>query len=490
MKASIIGAGIGGIALSLRLKHQGFDVDVFEKSAYTGGKLAERFVNGYRFDIGPSLFTMPELVEELFLLFGKNPKERFQYQKLDTLCHYFFENGKKLKSFSDLEKFAYEAECNLGEPKENILHHLKNCKEKYDLTKDIFIFGNWHNPKTFFSPSFWKGVLNVHKLEVFKTVHQSNQRVLKTPEAIQLFDRYATYNGSDPYRATATLSAIPNVEYGLGAFLPKEGMYQIPRSLTQLAEEVGVKFYLNTSVEEIFHHNKKVKGIRLESGEELEYDIVISNSDVSFTYKKLLKNQFSKPQLLNAESSTSAVVFNWGIGKEFQELGLHNIFFSRDYQKEFKQIFEEHLLPDDPTVYIFIGSKQVKTDAPEGKESWFVMINAPATDNYNENDYIQKAKRIVLNKLNRMLKTDIEPLIEAELILHPKEIQNRTFSQGGALYGPASNTRWSAFQRQSNKSKDLKGLYFVGGSVHPGGGIPLCLSSAKITADIIRENYS
>jgi phytoene dehydrogenase-like protein len=246
---------------------------------------------------------------------------------------------------------------------------------------------------------------------------------------------------------------------------------------------------LNTSVAEILIENGKASGIKLENGKTKQYNIVVSNSDVSFTYKHLLKNKFPKEKLLSSESSTSAVVFNWGISREFEELGLHNIFFSENYQKEFQQIFEENKIPDDPTIYLYIGSKEVKSDAPKGKESWFVMINAPAGNNYDEEQLIAVTRKIVITKLEKALNTSIESLIEAEMVIHPNEIEKRTFSSGGALYGPASNTRWSAFQRQANKSKDVQGLFFVGGSVHPGGGIPLCLSSAKITAEIIESQY-
>jgi phytoene dehydrogenase-like protein len=193
-----------------------------------------------------------------------------------------------------------------------------------------------------------------------------------------------------------------------------------------------------------------------------------------------LKKRFDR-----LEPSSSALVFYWGINKEFPDLDLHNIFFSADYKKEFNNIFKEKTIDIDPTVYIFVSSKMVKSDAPKNCENWFVMVNAPSNSKENWEELIRTTKKNIINKINKSLKTNIEDYIAYEKIASPITIEQETLSKGGALYGNSSNAIFSAFLRHPNFLKSVKNLYFVGGSVHPGGGIPLCLASAKIVANEI-----
>lgn len=484
MKAAIIGSGIGGIAIAIRLRAKGYEVDVFERNAFFGGKLSEEWINGYRFDAGPSLFTMPHFVEELFELLGENPKEHFPYIKLDTICRYFWDDGTRLTAYADLEQFAEEVSRVLGEKKEHVLQYLKDSKELYDLTSDLFIHSSFHRLDTFLSKRFFSKLLYIYKLRAFHSLNKEHERYFSQPKVVQLFNRYATYNGSSPYIAPGTLKVIPSLEYHYGAFLPEKGLIQITNSLVALAKRHGVNFYLNTPVEEILHDRKKVMGVRV-NGEKLLYDYVISNADVVTTYNNLIRNIKGPKRIYTQERSSSALVFNWGIKRSFPELDLHNIFFSNDYRNEFNALFQAKTLWHDPTVYIFISSKKVVGDAPPGCENWFTMINAPHIAGQDWTRLVQEARKNILEKITRILSVEIEPLIEAEWIFDPPQIENRTSSYLGSLYGTSSNNITAAFNRHPNFTSRLKNLYFVGGSVHPGGGIPLCLSSAKIVCDIM-----
>lgn len=485
-KALIVGSGLGGLALSVRLAKAGYEVSVFEKNDFPGGKASELKDKGYRFDAGPSLFTLPELVDELFTLCGENPKEKFSYTRLGHICRYFFANGKRADSNADWQVFAKNLEENLGEPAENVIRYLNESKRKWELTSDLFIFSDFANLKSFLSSKFFKGVLSVAELNVFKTMNEYNESRLKTPEAVQLFNRYATYNGSNPFKVPATLTVVPYVEYGLGAFMPDKGIVDITNSIYELAQRQGVKFHFNEKVEEILHTNGKITGIRTEKGTYASA-LVVSNADAVPTYKYLLRDEARFEKLAAVERSTSALVFNWGIKHEFKELGLHNIFFSADYQKEFKALFETKTMADDPTIYVFISSKHIPSDAPPGCENWFTMINIAENVGQDWDSIIAKARRILIDKLSKTLGVDIEPLIEVELVEEPRWFEARTSSWHGSLYGTAGNSRFSAFLRQANRSKAYEGLYFTGGSVHPGAGIPMCMASAKITAEIINN---
>ncbi len=281
------------------------------------------------------------------------------------------------------------------------------------------------------------------------------------------------------------LSVIPHLEYNEGVYYPKGGMISIADALYKLAIKKGVQFQFDTPVQSIIRSGTAIKGV-MANGKSYLSDVVVSNMDVYLTYKHLLNDDAKAKRILKQERSSSAFIFYWGINHSFPQLELHNIFFSGQYAEEFRYIFKEKKLYADPTVYINITSKcEPGLQAPQGKENWFVMVNAPANVGQYTAEWQQELKKNILEKLSRMLKTDIEPLIETEAVLDPVMIESNTSSYMGSLYGTSSNSRMAAFLRHPNFSKRLEGLYFAGGSVHPGGGIPLCLLSAKIMSDII-----
>jgi phytoene desaturase len=315
-------------------------------------------------------------------------------------------------------------------------------------------------------------------------MNSANTKWFKNPKTVQLFNRYATYNGSNPYKAPATLNIIPHLEYGIGTYFPKGGMIDVTRSLYELAKRQRVHFHFSSPVESIILQNGKASGVRTGAGTFFA-DVVVSNMDVYHTYHHLLKGVKVPTAVKQVESSSSALIFYWGIKHEFKSLGLHNIFFSADYQKEFKAIFEQEGISEDPTVYINITSKHKPDDAPVGSENWFVMVNVPPNKGQDWDKLIQDMKANILKKLSRILKTDIGSLIETEDVLDPRLIESRTSSFRGALYGSSSNSKLSAFFRHPNFKSDISGLYFCGGSVHPGGGIPLCLRSAEIVSKLV-----
>lgn len=488
-KALIIGAGIAGIATAIRLAVQGHQVEVFEANTCPGGKLSEFEQDGFRFDAGPSLFTMPAYVDELFTLAGKTPSDFFKYRKLDKVCQYFYEDGTKLNAFADADLFAEEVNKNTGEPAGSIKKYLAKSADIYRVTSHVFLEKSLHRLKTYLDLDTIKSVFSFSKIDAFKTMHKANEGFFKDERLVQFYDRYATYNGSSPYEAPATLNVIPHLEQHFGAYFPEGGMYSIITSLVMLAKSLDVKFHFNTPVLQILVNNRQLIGLNVNGGI-VTGDLVVSNMDVWFTYHKLLKGHghlFPK-KILGQERSSSALIFYWGINRQFPELDLHNIFFSIDYKAEFDHIWKDKNLFDDPTIYLNISSKYKTDDAPEGCENWFTMINVPANTGQDWDSLIAAARENILKKLTRILGDDIGRLIVSESILDPRGIESKTSSYQGALYGNSSNSRFAAFLRHANRSSKIKNLYFCGGSVHPGGGIPLCLLSAKIVSGWISEN--
>ena len=484
-KVIIIGAGIAGIAASIRMASRGYEVHVFESNTYPGGKLTEIKLGDYRFDAGPSLFTMPDYINDLFECAGENMADHFQYEKLDTVCNYFWEDGTTLSAFAAIDQFKKEVSQKLEVSTDKIDAALDESKRKYKLTGKIFLEKSLHKSATWLKKDVAKAMLQIPSMGIFKSMHDLNVKTLGNKKLVQLFDRYATYNGSNPYKASGMLTIIPHFEYGIGAFFPKGGMHKITMSLFELAKRKGVNFHFEKQVTEIIHQKGKVVGVKV-NGKTIKADHVISNMDIYPTYKKLLPTLKAPMKILNQEKSSSALIFYWGIQQQFPTLELHNILFSDNYKEEFEQIGNGKI-SNDPTVYINITQKHNPTDAPVGCENWFTMINVPYNDGQDWDQLIALARKNIIQKINRNLKIDIETLITCESILDPRTIESKTGSNSGALYGYSSNSMMAAFLRHKNFSSKIKGLYFCGGSVHPGGGIPLCLLSAKIVDDVMHE---
>ena len=483
-KVIVIGSGIAGLAVSIRLALKGYNVQVFEQNSYPGGKLSSFSIKDYRFDAGPSLFTMPHLVTELFKLAGEDVKNYFEFSKKEIACNYFWQDGTSFKAYGERKKFLKEVEEIFNEPQYNVDQYLKKAKKKYDLTSSLFLEQSLHKVKTFISLDTLKALFQLKTFELQKSLHQANTQSFSSPHLIQLFDRYATYNGSDPYQTSGIMTLIQHLESAYGTFVPKKGMVSITESLFGLAKRLGVKFSFETGVKEIKVKLGVVSGIKTKS-DSFSSDYVISNMDVFHTYKKLLPNEIPPINRLKQERSSSAVIFYWGIKQSFPDLDLHNIFFSKNYKKEFQAIFKDKTVSEDPTIYINVTSKEVVGDAPKGCENWFVMINTPADHGQDWTQIVNRLRSHIISNISKRLNVDLKNLIECEQVLTPHDIESKTQSYMGALYGASSNDSMAAFLRHPNFSNRIKNLYFCGGSVHPGGGIPLCLLSAKIVDELI-----
>ncbi len=480
-KALVVGSGVAGIAASIRLAVKGYEVAVYEKNSYPGGKLTAFEQSNFRFDAGPSLFTLPELVDDLFKISNKNPRDYFNYVACEISCNYFFEDGQKLSFYAEHERLFQEIETKLKIDVSYLKKYLAKSKRIYESTEVAFLKQSLHDWKKYFSNAVLKCLINIPHLNLNTTMHAANEKELNHEKLIQIFDRYATYNGSNPYKAPGILNLIPHLELSMGSYFPTNGMHSITKALVKLAQELGVQFHFNSEVQEIVIEKKEIKGI-IVAKQLIESEIVICNTDVKFAYTHLIRSSKRKRRYTTQEPSSSGCIFYWGINKSFPELDLHNILFSENYHQEFESIFSNNEVCNDPTIYINITSKKNIQDAPENCENWFVMVNVPYNSGQNWEEIRKKIKDSIIQKINRILKTSIEQYIVTENYLDPIKIEQNTSSFGGALYGASSNNRLAAFFRHPNFTP-TKGLFFCGGSVHPGGGIPLCLNSAEIATN-------
>ena len=483
-KVIIIGSGIAGLALSIRLKSKGYNVEVFEKNENVGGKLSDFYLDNFRHDFGPKLFTMPNLIEDIFEDAGVNIDKYFKYDKLDIACKYFWDDGHIFNAYSDSQKFIHEIHNKFNKEENKVEEYIFNSKKKFNLVKKIFLENSLHKISTYLSLDSVKAIFNFLQLNIFISLNSLNRRYFKDEKLIQLFNRFATYNGSSPYLTSGIMSIIQHLEHDLGVFMPRKGISDISYSLYNLATDLGVKFYFNSEIDKIIIKNKSAVGVSINKISH-KADIIISNMDINLTYDRLLKG-YKKPLFIkNYQPSSSAVVFYWNMNKSFSNINVHNIIFGKDQKKEFDYIFNKKSIYDDPTIYICSTSKIVKEDAPTGCENWFILINSPFDSGQDWKKIKKTLRNNIIKKISSTLKIDIKSNIVGEKILTPVDIETETLSKFGSLYGSSSNSLKSAFIRHPNFSRKTNNLYFCGGSVHPGGGIPLCLNSAKIVSDLI-----
>jgi phytoene desaturase len=466
-------------------------VDVYERLSYPGGKAGSHRAAGYRFDTGPSLITLPEVYADLFAAGGRQIEDFLELVPISPICRYFWDDQTVFNGYPGVEAPAREANEVFGEPTENVRSFLAYSETIYRLTAELFLERSLHDPRTFFSRRFLASLLQVGRIDAFRTMNDGVAAHIAHPRLVQLFNRYATYNGSDPYQTPATLNIIPHVEYGLGGYASRAGIHAIPQAICALARSMGVAFHWETPVQRILsdpERDRRITGILVDD-EKLGYDAVVCNVDVTRMYEDLLDDREAPlyQRYRRLEPSSSGLVFFWGMSRPFRNLTVNNIFFSNDYPKEFRRVFTDHRVPEDPTVYVNITSKVTPDDAPANGENWFVLLNVPFVDGQDWDGEVHHARELVLERLSRALGTPVAEAVAYERVMTPLDIERDTGSYRGSLYGIASNNRMAAFLRHPNRSRRYPGLYVCGGSAHPGGGMPLSILSGKIAAELAKR---
>ncbi|PWH18586.1 MAG: phytoene desaturase [Anaerolineae bacterium] len=483
----ILGAGIGGLSAAIHLAASGLNVTILEQNPTVGGKMAEITENGFRWDTGPSVITMRGVFEDLFSAAGRRLEDYLTLLPVEPLTRYFWPDGTRLDLSRDLSKTA--AQISALEPRdlEGYLDFLAEAARLHRITGPVFTYGPPPSLESLKHVTFQDAL----RVDLVRTLQQSIERRVRHPYLRQLLGRFATYVGASPYLAPATLGVIAHVELTEGVWYPQGGIYQIARAYERLARELGVEIRLNAKIREICVHGEQVSAVILETGEILPAHTILSNIDVTTTYGLIQSDRarLRLASLMKREVSCSGVVLLLGVEGTFPELAHHNIFFSSDYRREFHQIFSQRVLPDDPTLYLCITSKADPSHAPAGCENWFVMVNAPALTPNPSPDGRGETNQVTEMLLDRLARIglDVRNRIRSQRLLTPLDIQKNTGAWRGALYGISFNDRFAPFKRPHNRS-EFKGLYFAGGTTHPGGGVPMVTLSGKLAAQLIMRD--
>lgn len=482
-KAIIIGSGVAGIAVAIRLQRMGFDVEVFESASTFGGKIKEIRKEGFRFDTGPSLLTLPGLIRELFDICDKPQESYLKFHALESVTRYFFPEGKVLDSFSNPDKFANQAQQVFGVDTNRVTSYLRLQKKNYELLAPVFLENPIHKPSKLLKLKYLPSLFHIMQPSFLKSMDAFNSHWFRNSPLVKIFNRYGTYNGSNPYQMSSLFNIIAHLEHNTGAYLPENGMRGVAEALYRLACDIGVKFRFNQYVDRIRLKGNKCEGIQY--GNEFHgADCIVCNMDVALTYSKLLPETKPPRKTTQQPLSTSALIFQWAVKGIHNQLDVHNILFSENYKEEFRHLFQAQTLVHDPTIYLYISSKLIKNDAPEGCENWFVMINTPPVGNWELD--LEKIRKRLMEKIAKITGIKLEGIILSENLITPHDIEVTTHSFKGSLYGANSNDMLSALYRHPNFSK-YENLYFCGGTVHPGGGIPLALYSARIVAQLVND---
>ncbi|MEF3275210.1 MAG: phytoene desaturase [Chloroflexus sp.] len=477
----IVGGGLGGLATAIRLAAQGRHVILCEQNERVGGKLNLHQAAGYTFDTGPSLLTMPWVIRDLFSVAGRRMEDYLCLEQVEPTCRYFWPDGVRFDAWQRLPQLIQEIERISPADVPGFFRFMAHTARIYDAVAGPFLLRPFDGLRELITPTMAR---HAFRIDALRSVDAAVRSFFRSPHLRQLFNRYATYNGSSPYLSPATFNLIAYIELAEGGWYVRGGMYQLAVALARLATEQGVELRVQTPVAEVMIECGRAYGVRLADGSILRAAAVVVNADPLYAYKRLIPgSQRELTRLSRLEPSYSGVVLFLGVEGDFPQLAHHNIFFSADYPAEFRAIVHERQPALDPTIYIAATCRSDPAHAPPGHMNLFVLVNAPADDGRIDWEAVLPAYREhIIARLEMMGLRGLRAAIRYAHHWTPRDLAQRYNAAFGAIYGASSNSLLAAFARPPLRARRIRGLYFVGGGTHPGGGIPLVLLSGQAVA--------
>jgi diapolycopene oxygenase len=472
---AVIGSGLGGISAALSLALEGYKVRVFEKNEKIGGKLNTLTEHGYTFDLGPSILTLPHIFARTFEKAGRKMADYVDIVPIRPHWRNFFEDGKVIDLYPEPERM--DAECaKAGEPPENLRRFLDYSGRLYDLVNRGYFEQGLDTSEEF--KSFY-GLAAFPKFDLFRSMHGSVARHFRTGYFRDIFDFFIKYVGSSAYRAPAFMNCLPTIQFRYDLWYVMGGMYGLARGLEKLMRELGIEINLNAETKDILLTNDRSRatGIRLADGTEIASDHVISNMEVIPTLGKLLHESFQSLEKLEKklEPACSGLVIDLGLDCKFEQLAHHNFFFAGSQKKHFHDVFQKKVLPEDPTLYVVAASRTDPAVAPDGCDGLKILPHIPHLDPerpLTQEDYVALKDR-VLDKMERMGCRGLRDHIVVEHFWTPYDIERNYYSNRGSIYGVVSDRFKNLAFKAPKQLERYRNLFFTGGSVNPGGGMPM-----------------
>ncbi|MCK6539780.1 MAG: phytoene desaturase family protein [Anaerolineales bacterium] len=487
--AIVIGAGIGGIAAAARLAKNGYDVTVLEKESTPGGRCNQIVRDGHRFDIGPTLFLMPEVWEETFAALGERMSDHLDLRRIDPTYKVHFEDGLQLALTSNLGEMQTQLEKVEPTAFTGFLNYIAEGIRHYKLSLEKFVGRNFYNIFEYFS---LKNLPLIVQLKALQKHYANTGRFFRDERLKAAFTFQNMYLGLSPYDAPATYSLLQYTELAEGVWYPMGGMYAAIQALVKVAEKLGVTFVYDAPVKKINVGKRKVESVETADGREWIADLFIGNADLPYIYKELLPDPAPAKKLDEKLYTCSTIMFYWGVDKQYPQIAHHNVFLGGDYKASFDQIFQDHTLPEVPSFYVHAPARTDPAAAPAGQDTLYILVPVGHLDARSKQDWealVNRARETVFNRLAKeMGVTDLREHIKFEIVYQPRVWKERFNLEKGAAFGLSHNFWQVGYLRPHNRHAKYKNLYFAGASTHPGTGLPIVLLSAKLTTErILKE---
>ncbi|HSK09705.1 MAG TPA: phytoene desaturase family protein [Vicinamibacterales bacterium] len=482
----IVGAGVGGLSLSIYLARQGFDVEVLEKHGVAGGRCGVLEREGHRFDLGATLLLMPRLFRAIYADWGERLDEQLQLLPLDPIYDLHFERGSRFRFTPNLPALRAQAESLEPGSFDRVLRCIELGWRQYEGLMGRFLGRNFDGPWDYFTPrNAWDFV----RLKAHRNHYRHVRRYFQSEELRAAFTFQNIYVGQSPFATSAAYGLLPAMELAQGGWYPRGGMHAIAGSLGAIAGKAGVRVRYGANVEEITVAAGRATGVRLDDGSRVEADVVAANADLPYVYRRLLPDSRERERLNRLRYTCSAIVFHWGVGRRHPELGHHNIFLGADYRAGFDNIFERRTLSRSPHFYLNRPSSTDPSCAPAGKDTLSAIVPVHHAGGNPAEDWrglAGRARDAVFRRLARSGCADLSDRIECEVLLTPADWERRLNLTHGSVFGSLDHRITQVgYLRPSNRHPRYSNLYFVGGSTHPGSGVPLALLSGRLTAERI-----
>jgi len=499
LPVAIIGGGLAGLASAVTLAGRGHRVVLFEANAWLGGKAAVLERDGWRFDMGPTILTLPRVLERVFAEAGRVMHEEVELLPLEPQWRCFFEDRSQMDLVADVD--AMTARIDALAPGSasgaGYRDYIGISKRLHGISERFFFWKSVDGVRDTFdlrSNMTWGTLTDLMALRMGQSFGSVVRRHVRDPRVAQMVDHFTQYVGSNPFASPAVLTSIAHMQTNDGVWYPKGGTAAVPKALVRVAESLGVDIRTETPIARIVSSNGRVSEIVTASGERVPVKAVISNMDAARTYSELLQpghgHRLSRSHPL--EPACSGVVFYLGLDRAYPHLGHHNFVFSRDAKEEFDYIYRRGEPAPDPTCYLAAPARTDPAVAPPGGEALYILVHTPYLRSHHDwQAMLPGYRRVIFDKLARCAGLeDLEQRIRFEEHLTPQDIHERYRVLNGAIYGLASHGRFTGAFKPGNRRRDLPGLYLAGGAAHPGPGMPMVLMSGWIAADALDKDHA